>query len=987
MPKISVSLFSENKPLVTKIQIMRITLSILSLTLLVGQAISQVQDFHEYHLSNGLKVFLQEDRTQPNAVGAVIVKGGAKCDPADATGIAHYFEHMMFKGTDSIGTIDFANEKIYLDSIKEQYDLLGLTEDKEARANIQKVINRLSVKAAGYAIPNEFDRLVSHFGGTGLNAFTSDDNIVYFNTFPGDKINLWLELYAHRFVQPVFRMFQSELETVYEEKNMYADNPFTAILEKWAALSYPNHPYGTQTILGSAEHLKNPSLTKMQAYFDTYYVPNNMALAITGNFDIDEIKPIIDATFGAWEEKPAPVFPTFPAHEYKGVEKHKVRMTPIKVGAIIYKGVPSNHEDALKLEILSEILSNNAETGLLDELRSDRKLMMAQILSDSKVDLGNISVLYIPKLIGQPMGKAERLVLDKLEQLKKGDFDDRLLEIAKVEFKKSFYQYMEDPNWKLFSLIDVFNNNQTWEAFLAEQAKVDAITKQDMVDIANKYLTNDYVLLRSRTGFPKKDKIKKPDFEPILPKNTEAESEYAKQFKAKDTIAIEPLFMQIGKVGEHNLTEKDVLRDEWKNKVTYFHADNPMNNIFKMTFKYGVGKNQNDLLAYAASHFNELGTDEMDHKEFNKQMQLLGASFYAYTTDNSFTIQLEGLEENMTETITLFSSFLKDMKADNDKIKQLFTDTKQERKIEKKSAQDVIRYLFDYSRYGENASGLKRKTAKEIKALESQSLVDAIHDALKYELQVMYTGTQEPATIKAIMLNTTLVEHVGKDGHFNDVVPFVKVVEPTVYFINDPKAVQSQIYIWTPGNALDEEKRMQSKVFNEYFGGGMEGIVFQEIREFRSLAYGCFGQYILPNNPKANTMFLCGLSTQADKSEEAIDVFLSLLRDMPQKPERVENIKNSMVKSVNASRTSFRSAPSLVANWELIGHEEDPKIKALNYVQNNFQFEEIVDFYNAEIEKDNVVICVVGDIKTIGKDVLAKYGKVTELKKKDVMKF
>lgn len=947
---------------------------------------AQMQGFEEYVLPNGLKVFLQEDRTQPNAVGAVIVKGGAKCDPADATGIAHYFEHMMFKGTDSIGTIDFPSEKIYLDSIAIAYDHLGATTDAVEREAIQRRINQLSVKAADYAIPNEFDRLVSHFGGTGLNAFTNDDNIVYFNTFPGEKTQLWLELYAHRFINPVFRLFQSELETVYEEKNMYADFSFTAIFEKWQEVAYPNHAYGTQTVLGSAEHLKNPSLSKMQAYFDTYYVPNNMALAMTGNFDIEEVKPWIEATFGAWESKPAPVFPEFPIHEFSGVEKHKVRLTPIRVGAFIYQGVPSSHEDAMKLEILSEILSNSAETGLLDELRSDRKLMASEVMLESKVDLGSITILYIPKIVGQSMNKAEKLVMAKIDQVKQGDFDDRLFEIAKVEMKKSFYENMEDPRYKLYSLIEVFNNNQTWEEYVEEQMSIDNITKQDIVDVANKYFTDNYAILRSRTGFPKKDKVKKPGFDPIIPKNSEAESVYAQQFKAKDTVDIEPLYMKVGMVGEDELSEKDVLKAKWNDKVSYFHGHNPINNIFKIQFKYGIGRRQNDLMPYACMHLNELGTSTKDQKEFNKQMQLLGASFYATSDNNTFTIMLEGLEENYDATIALFSEFISDLKPNDDKIKILYSDIKQERRIEKKSASDKISYLFDYSRYGDESIGIKRKSAKEIKKLRSQNLINALLGGLQYELQVMYTGTQSPESIRTSLVSTPLVSKVGNEGHFNDFIPYADVNEPTVYYIDDPKALQSQIYIWTPGAPLGEDKRIQSNVFNEYFGGGMEGLVFQEIREFRSLAYSCFGRYLLPNNKRAGTMFVCGLSTQADKSEEAIDVFLSLLKDMPQKPERVENIKNAMTKSVNASRSSFRAAPSSVASWELMGYEEDPKIKALDYVNSAFSFDDIIDFHQNDVEKDNVVICIVGNMKTIGKDNLDKYGKVKALKVKDVMK-
>lgn len=943
----------------------------------VSVLLSQVPVFLEYTLPNGLKVFLQEDKTQPNAVGAIVVKGGSKCDPPEATGIAHYFEHMMFKGTDSIGTLDFVLEKQYLDSIEDQYERLATATDPLLRTQIQKKINELSLQAAQYAIPNEFDRLVSHFGGTGLNAFTSEDNIVYFNTFPGEKTPLWIELYAHRFINPVFRLFQSELETVYEEKNMYADFSFTAVQEKWQEVAHPNHPYGTQTILGSAEHLKNPSLSKMREYFDKYYVPSNMALVLTGYFDTEQILPLIEQYFGAWEARPSPLFPSFPAHAFKGVERTKVRMTPIRLGALIYRGLPSSEPDALKLEILQAILSNEGQTGLLDDLRKDRQLMMSYAMVDSKVDQGSISLLYMPKLLGQSMGKAEKRVLEKLELLKQGDFDDRLLEIAKVEYKMNFYRYMENPSWRLYSLIDVFNNNQTFAQYAGEQLSVEDLTKEDIVEMAQRYFGQDYAVLQSRTGFPKKDKVKKPDFEPILPLNTERESEYALRFKAKDTLETLPLFLNIGKVGEQ---DKEVLTDQWGEYIHYFSGDNPVNNIFQLTFRYGLGTRQSKDIEWACRHLSELGTESLSQSEFAKELQLLGGSFSASASDNYFTLRLEGLEENLRETILLFSALMEDLQPEEGKIKLMLDEAKQERKVEQKSAQDKISYVFDYSRYGEQAMGLQRKSLKEIKKLKSEDLIEEWRRGLLHEVQVIYSGRQSPQTLKSLLLPSPMLRGVSLEGHFKDYLPLQRVEEPTVYFMEDPKAVQSQIYIWTPGRALDEEQRLQSKVFNEYFGGGMEGIVFQEIREFRSLAYSCFGQYLLPNNLLAPTLFLCGLSTQADKSSEAIDVFLGLLKDMPRKPERVDNIKNAMVKSVNASRTSFRSGPYNAANWQLMGYDRDPKIQALDYVNGQFDFEQIVDFYDRELEKSNYVICVVGNKKALGKDTLKRYGKVKELK-------
>ena len=252
----------------------------------------------QYKLENGMTVMLNEDKEASGVYGVVIVKGGGKQDPSDATGIAHYLEHMLFKGTTELGTVDFKKEKVYLDSIALLYDNLGLTKSEDKRLEIQKKINDLNLKASEYAIPNEFDRILEGMGGTGINAFTSNDVIAYFNQFPPHQIKKWLEVNSHRFINPVFRLFQSELEVVYEEKNRAMDNPFRKLIEEYFEHFWKKHPYGQQTVLGTVDHLKNPSLTKMREYYDKYYVANNMYLLLAGNFQSKNIKLHIESTFG-----------------------------------------------------------------------------------------------------------------------------------------------------------------------------------------------------------------------------------------------------------------------------------------------------------------------------------------------------------------------------------------------------------------------------------------------------------------------------------------------------------------------------------------------------------------------------------------------------------------------------------------------------------------------------------------------------------------
>ena len=234
-----------------------------------------------YELDNGLKVYLTENHEEPRFYAEIAVRAGSKHDPADATGLAHYLEHLLFKGTSELGTVDYEAEKPHLDRIVDLYEQHFSETDEAVRAEIYAEINREAQLAAQYAVPNEFDKLYNAMGGTALNAHTSNEETVYKIGLPSNRLAQWAEIESSRFLDPVFRIFHTELETVYEEKNRTLDNRgriiYTAMIEEL----YKAHPYGQQPTIGTIDHLKNPSLVYIQAYFDTYYVPNNMAIVKT----------------------------------------------------------------------------------------------------------------------------------------------------------------------------------------------------------------------------------------------------------------------------------------------------------------------------------------------------------------------------------------------------------------------------------------------------------------------------------------------------------------------------------------------------------------------------------------------------------------------------------------------------------------------------------------------------------------------------------
>ena len=273
-----------------------------------------------YTLDNGLKVYLSVYKDAPRIQTLIPVRVGSKNDPAETTGLAHYLEHLMFKGSQHFGTLDYDAEKPLLDEIERQFEVYRRTHEKRDRDSIYRIIDSLSYVASGYAIPNEYDKMMKFIGSQGTNAATSNDYTVYIEDIPANQLENWAYIQADRFANPVFRIFHTELETVYEEKNRSLSSDSRKASEAMLNALFPNNPYGQQTTLGSTEHLKNPSLTNIRRFFDTYYVPNNMAVCLAGDFDYDEAIAIIDKYFGQLKSKEVPHY---------AIAKEKPITTPV----------------------------------------------------------------------------------------------------------------------------------------------------------------------------------------------------------------------------------------------------------------------------------------------------------------------------------------------------------------------------------------------------------------------------------------------------------------------------------------------------------------------------------------------------------------------------------------------------------------------------------------------------------------------------------
>jgi len=951
-----------------------IALSLVSIGL-YSQKSSENLKIKNYKLDNGLSVYLNVDKSVPNVLGAVIIKTGGKYDPADHTGTSHYLEHMMFKGTDELGTIDYKKEQVYLDSIIIEYDKLAKIEDPEERKAIQQKINDLSLEAGKYAIPNELDRILDQIGSSMVNAFTSDEIVAYFNIFPKNQMDKWLMIYSHRFKNPVFRLFQSELETVFEEKNMYMDDFSTNLIEDFYKNFYRKHPYGTQTVIGTTDHIKNPSLTNMRKMYETYYVANNMALILTGNFDPEDVIPKIEKHFGTWKSGKIPEYKEYKEIDFDGIEKVVERITPVKVGLIGYRTVPANHKDEVALEVCSALLSNSSSTGYLDRLGNDGKLMESMCFSDIRNDHGALVVLYVPKIIGQSHKKAFKLIQNEIMRLHTEDIDKEFLEAVKLNMIKEHQQALEDPTNRAFLIASLFTADKTWEEVLDYPNEIKNISSADIKRVSEQYLNENLLLFQSKMGFPKKDKLEKPGFDPVVPENSEAKSKFANKIDKIPEDKSAPEFISF---------KNDLSITELKGGAKLYYVKNNVNDIFNLTIKFHKGTNSDTKLSQLAEYLELIGTNKLNLNEFNNNLQAVGCSFYISADDNYFSINIDGFDEKFNESLDLVLSLLTDAKADDSKLNNLVQNASFTRKFEKNNPDDLARALFYFGIYDNNSEYLRRQTVKEVKELSSADLLELLADILTEPYSIHYSGTLSENEVTDVCKNKLNFEL--KESASNHPVLFKRkpYEENTIIFLDDPKSVQSRIYFYIDGNQNKPRERAIAMAYNQYFGTGMSAIVFQEVREFRSMAYTAYAVYRPGFLLDRNGYLQAYVGTQCDKTVDAISLMDSLINQMPQKENRMPMVKSALIQSVNSTKPSWRDISNTVEAWQLQGYKEDPRQLQFKTFE-SLDFKTIVEFYESNIKARPMLITIVGNKKNIDMEALSKFGKIIEVEQKTIM--
>lgn len=929
-----------------------------------------------YKLDNGLTVFLNEDPTANKVFGAVMVNAGAKNESPNATGMAHYLEHMLFKGTETIGTSNYQLEKPHLDSINALYEKLGKTDAEEKRVNIQKLINEQALKASKYGLPNEFDKLLKSIGSTGVNAFTSSDMTFYHNSFPAHEITKWLDIYAHRFQNPVFRSFQSELEVVYEEKNRATDNMENRVFEEMNKQLFPNIPQGQWSVLGKTEHLKNPPLNKMYEFFHKNYVANNMALILSGNFSSEQVKPIIKLKFEQLKTAELQKLELPKLEAFDGKKIVKKRMTPVKVGFLGYQTAAQNHPDRLALDVCEYLLTNNSQTGFIDKLQLNNEMMYCGAFSLNYNDVGGFAIFYVPKILRQSLKNATSKAMSAIDNLKQGKFTDDMLLSAKNELNKHFKMRLENLRNRGTMIGTAFNQGVSWDDYLGYPEKINTISREEVIRVANKYFSENHLEFISKTGFPKNPKLDKPSYKAVKT-DQNAVSDYAKHFEQLPSIAFKPRFLDF---------DKDIEQKTLEGGHQVWASRNPINDLFYLQIRFKTGKIKNPDLETAVKLINYSGAEKYSLSEIKQLYANLGCSYYFESSNNYVTIKLDGNDESLEKCLALTNLLLQNPIANENSKKILLNEIKTDIKINKNDPNYLGRALYSYGIYGKRSTYLKRNSLSEIEKMSIEKMLGNYKDVVSnYQAEIIYTGNKPIGEFSELLSkNLSLSKKEKADDYiFRDSEQRTKNI---IYLVNDKKAIQSQIYFFVEGEIPKTEQFASIKAFTEYFGGGFSGLVMQEIREYRSLAYATYGAYQTMPLANKNGRLVGYIGCQADKSTEAVATMFDLITKMPIKEGRMETLKKNLQLKVITNFPDSKQIPFSVLDYQRLGFKEDP-YKAAYKQYPNLKMDDIVDFYKQTIQNKPIVITIYGDKKRMDLKKLSQFGEIIELQLKDFVVF
>jgi predicted Zn-dependent peptidase len=884
----------------------------------------------------------------------------------------------MFKGTKLFGTQNYELEQPLLDAIEERFEAYRLTADTLQRNAIYRSIDSLSFEASKLAIPNEYDKLMAAIGADGTNAYTSFDMTVYTEDIPANQVEIWARIQADRFQNNVIRGFHTELETVYEEKNMSLTRDARKVYEALLASLFPDHPYGTQTVLGTQDHLKNPSIKNIKRYHSTFYVPNNMAICLSGDFDPDSVVTLIDRYFGHLAPNPN-LPPPPPTHH----NPHSSPLTKVVLGleaenlSIGWRLPGANSlQEADLLTIVSELLSNG-QAGLLDvNLLQEQKLLSAYAGNYSLSDYSIFLASGRPKA-GQSLDQVRDLLLEQVDKLRHGDFDDDLLDAIVNNHKLFLMRQLESNAARANRFVSSFIHRTAWKDEVESIHRLSKISKSDVTAFASKYLGPNYAVIYKQLGKdPNEKKLDKPSITPILTNRDTASAFLTNiQRDALNVPPIEPVFIDF----DTQITRLSATPAH----IPLLYKLNPSNQTFSLTFLFNQGSDHDKAFGTAFRYLKYLGSSSRSLKDINLAFYRLACHFDVSCTSDRTHVSLSGLAEKLPQALALLEELIHDAQPDPEKLSNLTDDILKSRADAKLSQSANFHALTQYAIWGPNSPFTHILSADELRHLNPLHLTQRIHDIFSFEHSILYYGPHSPDSLLHLL------------HQYHSTPTSLRPIPPPLPFRNQLSSSNKvllarydakQIYfaaISNRGESFNPSLQPTIDLYNEYFSGNMNSIVFQEMREARGLAYSASAYLITPNRLERPYIYRAFIATQNDKMADAITAFNSIINDMPQSPAAFTLAREALIARLRTDRITKDDVLWAFIRANDLGLAHDSR-KDLYHAAQTLSLDDLISFQKQWIKGRNYTYCILGDDRDLDLHALAPYGTLTTLTQEQI---
>ncbi|MFN8310039.1 MAG: insulinase family protein [Chitinophagales bacterium] len=927
----------------------------------------------EYTLDNGLKVFISVNKTAPRIQTAITVKAGSKYDPAKTTGLAHYLEHMLFKGTKQFGTTDYSKEEPYLNAISDLFEKRMNEPDEAKKKELYHQIDSLSYLASKISIANEYDKMVGSLGAKGTNAFTDRDLTCYVNDIPSNALEKWLAVEGDRFQNLVLRIFHTELEAVYEEFNIS-----TGVDQEWSyqavdSMLMPNHPYGTQTTIGLSSHLKNPSMVNIHKYFDTYYVPNNCAIVLSGDLDPDKTIALIKKYFGSWKKKDVPAFvkaPPVPIAQPVSTEKFGQEPEHVFVG---FRFDGANSKEYLYVKLIDAILSNGKGSGLIDLnlLLQQKTLAAASYLTDNK-DY-TVQKLYGEPKQGQSLQEVQQLLLAQLDSVKEGRFADWVIPAIIDNMRLEKMKQAETNEGRTFDMVFAFVKDEPLADHFRQIDEMSKITKADVMAFAKSHYTNNYATCYKKMGKPSLFKVEKPAITPVET-NKDLASAFREKFDKMPMDHVTPHFMDFA---------NDISHGKMQNGIPVDYIHNELNGTFRLSYIFDMGTDNNRKLKLATDYLDYLGTDKYTAAQLKEEFYKLGLTFEVECTRDEVKVNLAGLEKNLDKGIALVDHILSNVKADQQVYDNMVGDELKMRADAKLDKSVILqKALANYGKYGPKNPFNNVLSDDEIRNIKAEELVAYIHDLLAYKHSIFYYGQND---ISAAVASLDKAHHVSsslKDYPVAEDYPEKAIGEPVVYFANYPMK-QAELMMLSWDEVYNKSMMPAVAMFNEYYGGNMSSVLFQEIREKQALAYSVYGQFGVPVRKDQHFALVAYVGTQADKLPTAVKEMSHLYDEMPMAEQQFNMSKESMIKNMENDWITRDDVYWAYRRAAKRGLDYDIR-KDIFDQAGKMKITDVQSFFNQHVKGKKYVYLVLGSKEDVNLKALEALGPVKELSLKEL---